>query len=247
MNAHQENRGANDAVQLVSPECWRSAKSWYKRCTLDTLFDRGCVDFSAIDNPDAYELSVGDASEDAYQGRAFGLIRKSIHSLTFFFFRSLKDPLDRPGFVHFPQALSKEAQVDLAYLCYERYCKKPHVTNVDSHLHRPAHKQPALSWASLGYNFDWTTRTYSERRKTPFPEELAELTARFARRVQVAREGGGCGFRAETAIVNYYKSGGNMGPHVDDSEDDKVNPVVSISLGKELHALCNEAVNVIVV
>ena len=112
-----------------------------------------------------------------------------------------------------------------------KYCKKPHVTNVDSHLHRPKHKRPALSWASMGYNFDWTSRTYCERAQTPFPEELAELTARFARRVQTVDSSRNCGFRAETVIVNYYKPGGNMGPHVDDSEDDKVNPVVSISLG----------------
>lgn len=158
----------------------------------------------------------------------------------------------RPGFYVFPNALSDELVVTLAHRCRHIYCKPPHVTNVTSHLHRPAQKRPKLSWASLGYNFDWTLRKYFDEKQTPFPPELHHLTARFANRVERElqqnsnKSGSGdgmaiepqkkqkltpCSFKAETAIVNFYSAGMSMGAHIDDSEDDEAHPVVSLNLG----------------
>jgi hypothetical protein len=77
----------------------------------------------------------------------------------------------------------------------------------------------------LGYHFDWTRRTYREELQSPFPQPLAALAACFARAV------GAPEFRAQAAIVNFYRPANNMGAHIDCSEDDHEHPVVSISLG----------------
>ena len=73
MDVGCEDRGANDAVQLVSPECWRAAKTWYKHCTPDNLFDRGCVDFSRLEDNRIVELPAIEPVGNAYSGRGYGL------------------------------------------------------------------------------------------------------------------------------------------------------------------------------
>jgi len=146
----------------------------------------------------------------------------------------------RPGFVLAPGALSDQVCRVLTHLALTRYCEPPHRTNLDAHkalIQEPPetagatgeHKEsrsPKLAWASLGFHFDWTKRSYTDDMRGEMPLELQHLTARFARAL------GSGTYRAEAAIVNYYRGNSNMGPHVDDSEDDEESPVVSISLGR---------------
>ena len=83
-----------------------------------------------------------------------------------------------------------------------------------------------LTWATLGYQYQWTPRCYDERCRSPFPRELARLAADVGR---------ACGWalRPEAAILNLYSSSSTMGGHRDDAEPCQEAPIVSMSLGLE--------------
>ena len=81
-----------------------------------------------------------------------------------------------------------------------------------------------LSWATMGYQYDWTTRAYREGAKSPVPILLKELATLFARTLTT-------NFTPEALIVNYYNVKSIMGGHRDDLELALDKPVVSISLG----------------
>jgi alkylated DNA repair protein alkB family protein 1 len=232
------NSGSNDQnVQLATLDSWKRERERFKQPNTEKLGQRqphikmnqkvpdtdlsGVIDFSDMFGDEQAQMraarqgvfrlnscnNTSSASSSlSYQGPRFGLE-------------------SRPGFVHCPAALSPSMQVALAKLAKHQYCKPPHTTNQDAHKHRPESKWPRLAWASVGYHFDWTHRVYRDEMQSPFPKELAALTALFARSI------GSQTFNAQAAIVNFYRPGSNMGAHVDDSEDDFKNPVVSISLG----------------
>lgn len=91
-----------------------------------------------------------------------------------------------------------------------------------------------LSWATLGYRFDWTARAYREKNKSIMPPMLQSLGEFFARLGEEINPNGNAdeySFTASAAIVNYYSLKSSMGGHRDDSELDVSKPVVSFSLG----------------
>lgn len=103
-----------------------------------------------------------------------------------------------------------------------------------------------LSWATAGYHYDWTTRSYNENMKSPMPPIMSALGSLFAELdpslsptppPQGQRQGHDQDssneneFTASASIVNYYSIKSNMGGHRDDLELDRTKPVVSISLG----------------
>ena len=114
-----------------------------------------------------------------------------------------------------------------------------------------------VRWATLGYQYDWTARTYHKEQYVPFPAQLGEFSqlvasackhadADAAQRSNLsASAGGGAGTHAPTpaspeagfsmipqaGIVNFYPAGQVMGGHVDDGEEAQECPVVSYSLG----------------
>ena len=81
-----------------------------------------------------------------------------------------------------------------------------------------------LTWATVGYQYQWTPREYDPRFRSHFPAELAQLASALA---------GACGWslRPEAAIINLYSHGSLMGGHRDDAEPCQDVPIVSISLG----------------
>jgi DNA alkylation damage repair protein AlkB len=87
-----------------------------------------------------------------------------------------------------------------------------------------------LTWSTLGYHYDWTSRKYVQGWKNEFPSPLAELCEDLARRA--GHEGK---YSPTAAIVNYYpcakKQVPLMLPHRDDAELTMKKPIVSISLG----------------
>jgi alkylated DNA repair dioxygenase AlkB len=118
----------------------------------------------------------------------------------------------------------------------------------------------ALSWATLGLQYDWTARAYHlpgdvdyalhasaadpGRWSAPFPPLLAALCGGIAASVHAAvhASGGGAAeglplapFFAQAGICNYYRGPAKlrlpMGGHRDDMERTLAAPVVSISLG----------------
>ena len=153
------NCGLNDAAQLVTLDAWRVMRSVFKSicaredlapdALLGALTASGALDHSSM-------IHMASKGPGGYQGDVLGLPQ-------------------RPGFYICPGALGHALEAQLAHLCLHKYCAPPHVTNRDAHIYRK--KRPKLAWASLGYNFDWTKREYREMCKTPFPEELHQLTS----------------------------------------------------------------------
>jgi alkylated DNA repair protein alkB family protein 1 len=93
-----------------------------------------------------------------------------------------------------------------------------------------------LRWATLGYSYNWTQKSYREDERSPFPPQLAALCAaivkeHFAKVAPPETAKLADGYRAETAIVNYFPSGSAMCAHQDVSEAALERPLVSMSLG----------------
>jgi alkylated DNA repair dioxygenase AlkB len=106
-----------------------------------------------------------------------------------------------------------------------------------------------LSWATMGYNYDWTARAYHDDDRSPIPADLATLSQYFAaaeRRWRISRDGNHTApptderadastvdsFKPSACIVNYYNSKSIMGGHRDDSEPAVHQPIVSFSMGR---------------
>lgn len=175
-----------------------------------------------------------------------------------------------PGFLFAPSALSTDLQAELAYSAVSTYCEAPHVTNIDgiqpktseidnsggcsiwdlwkTELASPEQKQPKyyrcfrkLTWATLGYHYDWTARAYHEDAKSPMPDVLSRLGKLFATTaLQILKASStkplpakdDVSYEATACIVNYYNSKSIMGGHRDDLEQAISKPIVSISLGR---------------
>jgi len=95
-----------------------------------------------------------------------------------------------------------------------------------------------LSWATMGYHYDWTERSYSKEAKSTMPVLLSDLSKIFAR-TSLALDSGGKSdsstadlhFAPEASIVNYYNTKSLMGGHRDELEMALDKPVVSLSTG----------------
>ena len=147
---------------------------------------------------------------------------------------------DVDGFYVVRGALSEETQLHLARRALTAWAEPPNVSNLTAHHAESARSQlweshrrgeprgallERLSWATLGYHYDWTARQYSDSARGEFPAEVAELAA------EIAHACGAGQLRAEAAIVNYYNARSAMGGHLDDAEPDQRTPIVSISVG----------------
>lgn len=88
-----------------------------------------------------------------------------------------------------------------------------------------------LSWATMGYQYDWTARAYHEGAKSPVPPLLKELASLFARTSLSLSNESSTDFSPSACIVNYYTEKSTMGGHRDDLELALDKPVISISLG----------------
>lgn len=76
-----------------------------------------------------------------------------------------------------------------ANLCLGNYSKRPIcTTNIDAFIpvsetneiinNKQQLKQ--LRWSTLGYHYNWDSKTYAEDKKSNFPSELADLTSYVA-------------------------------------------------------------------
>ncbi|XP_067454184.1 nucleic acid dioxygenase ALKBH1 [Thunnus thynnus] len=133
--------------------------------------------------------------------------------------------------------------------CLKTYPQKPNVCNLDMHMSpsdtqdiwgKSVHslslppsgkRQPKtllerLRWVTLGYHYNWDTKTYSANHYSPFPADLHSLS------YQVTTACGFSGFNAEAGILNYYRSDSSLGIHVDESELDHSQPLLSFSFGQ---------------
>eukprot|EP00605_Chrysophyceae_sp_TOSAG23-4_P002603 GSChrysophyteH1.ASY1.ANO1.2874.1 assembled CDS len=83
-----------------------------------------------------------------------------------------------------------------------------------------------VRWATLGYQYDWTARSYHKEQFVPFPQRVGDISRIIAEVCEA-----GFTMKPEAGIVNFYPVGQVMGGHVDDGEEARECPVVSYSLG----------------
>lgn len=82
-----------------------------------------------------------------------------------------------------------------------------------------------IRWATLGYQYNWTERSYTKDEHAFFSQSLKSVAMRIATL---------CGesLDPECGIINFYPEGQVMGGHRDDGEKEALEkPVVSLSIG----------------
>ncbi|KAH0620459.1 hypothetical protein JD844_020958 [Phrynosoma platyrhinos] len=154
-----------------------------------------------------------------------------------------------PGFIFIPDPFLPGCQRHWVKQCLKQYSQKPNICNLDMHMssqettdlwgksqHQLRNKSSSkqgprsllekLRWVTLGYHYNWNTKKYSADHYTPFPSDLAFLSE------QVAKACGFPGFQAEAGILNYYHFDSSLGIHVDESELDHSQPLLSFSFGQ---------------
>ncbi|XP_057677969.1 nucleic acid dioxygenase ALKBH1 isoform X2 [Corythoichthys intestinalis] len=154
-----------------------------------------------------------------------------------------------PGFIFITNPFLSGSQPFWIRQCLKIYPQKPNVCNLDMHMsptdtqdiwakslhnlscpsvgkREPRTLLERLRWVTLGYHYNWNSKTYSANHHTPFPAELHILSG------QIATACGFPGFNAEAGILNYYRSDSSLGIHVDESELDHSRPLLSFSFGQ---------------
>ncbi|XP_059214577.1 nucleic acid dioxygenase ALKBH1 [Centropristis striata] len=154
-----------------------------------------------------------------------------------------------PGFMFISNPFLQGSQPPWVRQCLKTYTQKPNVCNLDMHMSPsdtediwgksvhalscpPSGKREAktllerLRWVTLGYHYNWDTKTYSSSHYTPFPADLHSLSS------HITAACGFPGFTAEAGILNYYRPDSSLGIHVDESELDHSRPLLSLSFGQ---------------
>jgi alkylated DNA repair protein alkB homolog 1 len=207
------------------PNLYKAAEKAFKaykdgRQTDPQLMDR-VLDFDSAE-------AAGATVEEVAKGAPEWLRSARIYSIRGVDgFRFIRCPFDH------------EHQLRLVRRSLREWIEPPAATNLVIHEKGPHdnlwerhHRAPdgsllsRLTWATLGYQYQWTQRAYVPEVRCPFPRDLERLSADLA---------AACGWelRPEAAIVNLYGPSSTMGGHLDDAEPCQSAPIVSISLGLE--------------
>ncbi|XP_029165201.1 nucleic acid dioxygenase ALKBH1 [Nylanderia fulva] len=149
--------------------------------------------------------------------------------------------LDIPGLIFIQNPFTPNGQRYWITKCLKDYSKEPYKLNIDAHniltnetwweicfqeSERAKILLPKLRWATLGYHHNWDTKLYSEDSKSDMPMELSSLTSILAKSLSFLD------FKAEAAIVNYYRMNSTLAGHTDHSEMNVAAPLFSISFGQ---------------
>jgi DNA alkylation damage repair protein AlkB len=94
-----------------------------------------------------------------------------------------------------------------------------------------------LSWATLGYHYDWTARFYNPETFTAIPPLVHYITKPFATMYfrlhgQQTALDTTCLYNPTACICNYYHEKSIMGGHRDESEYAVAKPIISFSVGR---------------
>ncbi|XP_029675857.1 nucleic acid dioxygenase ALKBH1 [Formica exsecta] len=149
--------------------------------------------------------------------------------------------LDIPGLIFIQNPFTPNGQRYWITKCLKDYSKEPYKLNIDAHnilanetwweicfqmSERAKILLPKLRWSTLGYHHNWDTKLYSENSKSDMPAELSGLTSILAKTLAFSD------FKAEAAIVNYYRMNSTLAGHTDHSEMNVAAPLFSISFGQ---------------
>lgn len=161
---------------------------------------------------------------------------------------------ENPGLFIIPNALSKAGQHYWMLRSLKQLPDVPHKCNLDAHLTEPRTEDSSLykesekeflstnktkadlfalpiyklRWVTLGYHYDYNTKTYSDDDLTPFPSDLSDLSRYLSSLI-----GYGDSYAAEAAILNFYHLDSTLSGHTDHSEDDLEAPLLSLSFGRD--------------
>eukprot|EP00961_Rhodomonas_salina_P015027 201966-Rhodomonas_salina.1 len=149
---------------------------------------------------------------------------------------------EHDGIFILPGWLSKSEQLSLAHQCLAVYPERPNKTNLLPHMGQVSGIWEGggkalndLRWATLGFQYDWTARTYPEDQRGVVPlvrtclHPTASRCVLGPQEIQAIAEGAVAATRcaaraiqAEAVIVNFYHPTTTLGGHCDDVEPDQV-------------------------
>lgn len=145
-----------------------------------------------------------------------------------------------PGLLLFPGALTTEEQVHYCREAILRYGdSREHPNILSTHAKEPRETQlyqPPMRWATLGFSYQWTSKTYDPTLYSSFPRDVkGKMESLMAYVARVNQDQWHLphheSYQPQTAIVNYYPVGAMMMCHQDISEETLQQPLVSLSFG----------------
>ena len=160
----------------TATNAYKAAEKRYRRACLGDAVLAEAIDFCSPANSD------GVRRETVAPGAPAWLQSAEVYSVA-----------GVDGFRFVSHALPAAVQLDLAEAALRDWAEPPSATNLALHTDGPccglwdAHgRQPRgslfsrLSWATLGYQYQWTTRQYDPAHRSPLPAELSRLASELA-------------------------------------------------------------------
>lgn len=175
-----------------------------------------------------------------------------------------------PGLVILPHILSPDTQRRLVMQIMQEYARSPNKCNLDAHYTLPeqglwnmlesdaslgttttfSDDQNAsisikdmlkrMRWTTVGYQYDWSTKTYPSEQSTHLPPDLVDMTRAIVSCIDGATTDHasipiyaypGDHYLPEAGVINYYHLKDTLTAHVDQSELNMDAPLVSFSIG----------------
>jgi len=136
-----------------------------------------------------------------------------------------------PDAYFIPTALDDKQQIGLAFEALSEFIEPPNKTNLAAHGQVPAplwshcDEFRKLRWATIGWQYDWSSRSYSSM--NTMPDTVSRLSSAVLRAVGIPE------VEMTGAIVNFYhghRISDRLGGHIDDVDGDS-SPLISVSLG----------------
>uniref|UniRef100_A0A8C5DKZ5 Alpha-ketoglutarate-dependent dioxygenase AlkB-like domain-containing protein n=1 Tax=Gouania willdenowi TaxID=441366 RepID=A0A8C5DKZ5_GOUWI len=202
------------SMMASGEDVFRKMFKFYKR-RVPASEQRDVTDFSSVSPGENVSPLVLDcAAVPDVQAATVGL--KPVREWRAFTLQSC------PGFIFISNPFLPGCQAFWLTQCLKTYPQKPNICNLDMHM-APSDTQDIwgqsatslrrassgrreaktllerLRWVTLGYHYNWDTKTYSSGSFTPFPADLHLLSMNIS---------AACGFpqfSSEAGILNYYR------------------------------------------
>nr|CCC89937.1 unnamed protein product [Trypanosoma congolense IL3000] len=135
-----------------------------------------------------------------------------------------------PGVTFLPNFLTEEEQQQLCRAAILEYGDSGlHPNHLSTHAKEPRETtryEPPMRWATVGFSYQWSSKSYSREKYSYFPQRLRDCVERITRLC-----GTSVPYEPQTSIVNYFPVGAMMMAHQDVSEEMLEQPLISMSLG----------------
>lgn len=151
-----------------------------------------------------------------------------------------------PGLYIFPACITEEEQAALCREAILEYGNSSYYDNMlSTHVKHPRTTscyQPPMRWITLGFDYQWTSKTYEKDSYSRFPPLVKDVMMRLAEGVFQAeamdthapsekKKSQPSIYQPQSGIVNYFPVGTSMMAHQDAAEEALTQPLLSLSLG----------------